>query len=173
MAWKVDLDRSTIEFLARHLLVTTVRGRFESFEGFIDINEADPQASHAEGSADLASVQTGISLRDNSLKGKGRFYVERYPKMTFRSTRIGPFQDGRFDVEGDLTIKDITKPVVFHAIDKGAFKGPDGKRRWAFEATVTIDRKEFDIKWMPLMELGGLFVADEIQGLLKIEVIEP
>ncbi|MFN2290460.1 MAG: YceI family protein [Anaerolineae bacterium] len=173
MAWTVDVDRSSIEFLARHLLVTTVRGRFESFEGFIDINEADPQASYTEGSVDTASIGTGISIRDSSMRAPGRFYVKRYPKMTFRSTRIGPFQDGRFDVEGDLTIKDITKAVVFHAVDKGELKGPDGKRRWAFEATITIDRKEFDIKWMPLMELGGLFVADEIQGLLKIEVVEP
>jgi polyisoprenoid-binding protein YceI len=173
MAWRVDLDRSSIEFLARHLLVTTVRGRFESFEGFIDINEADPQASYAEGSVDAASIRTGISIRDGSLKAPGRFDVKHYPQMTFRSTRIGPFQKGHFDVEGDLTIKDITNPVVFHAIDKGELKGPDGKRRWAFEGTITIDRKEFDIKWMPLMELGGLFVADEIQGLLKIEVVEP
>lgn len=173
MAWRVDLDRSSIEFLVRHLKVTTVRGRFKSFEGFIDINEPDPQSSYAEGLVDTASIETGISLRDRSLKAPGRFDVERYPQMTFRSTRIGPFRDGRFDVEGDLTIKGITNPVVFHAIDKGQVQGPGGKRRWAFEATVTIDRKKFDIKWNPLMELGGLLVADEIQGLLKIEVVEP
>ena len=173
MAWQVDLDRSSIEFLVRHLMVTTVRGRFKSFEGFIDINEADPQSSYAQGAVDTASIDTGISLRDSSLKAPGRFDVKRHPQMAFHSTRIGPFRDGRFDVEGDLTIKDITRRVVFHAIDKGHSEGPDGKRRWAFEATVTIDRKEFDIKWMPLMELGGLLVADEIQGLLKIVVVEP
>jgi polyisoprenoid-binding protein YceI len=173
MAWQVDPDRSSIEFLVRHLMITTVRGRFTSFEGFIDINEDDPQSSYAEGAVDTASINTGISLRDSNLKGAGRFDVKRYPKMTFRSTRIGPFEDGRFDVQGDLTIKDITRPVVFHAVDKGQRTGPQGKRRWAFEGTITINRKEFDIRWMPLMELGGVLVGDEIQGLLQIEVVEP
>jgi polyisoprenoid-binding protein YceI len=172
MAWKVDPDRSSIEFLVRHLMVTTVRGRFQSFEGFIDIDEDDPQSSYTEGSVDTASISTGISLRDRNLKAPGRFDVLRYPQMTFRSTRIGPFQDGRFEVHGDLTIKGITRPVVFHAVNKRELKGAQGKRRWAFEATITIDRKEFDLKWMPLMELGGFLVSDEIQGLLNIEVVE-
>jgi polyisoprenoid-binding protein YceI len=173
MPWKVDPDRSSIEFLVRHLLVTTVRGRFETFEGFIDINEQDPQSSYAEGWVDTASLHTGISLRDSNLRGPGRFHADRYPRMTFRSTRIGPFQDGRFDVYGDLTIKDVTRPVVFYALDKGSREDGQGKRRWAFEATVSLNRKEFDIKWMPLMEVGGILVGEEIQGLLRIEVVEP
>jgi len=172
MAWKVDPNQSKIEFLVTHLKVTTVRGRFESLEGTLDMNEEDPQASTVQGTVDSASVKTGISLRDNSLRAPGRFDAQRFPKISFRSTRIGPFEGNRFQVFGDLTIKDITRPVVFDIVNKGEVQAGEGERRWAFGATIVVNRKDFDIKWNPLMEVGGMFVNDEIKGELEMLMVQ-
>ncbi len=172
MAWKVDPKQSKIEFLVRHLKLTTVRGRFTSFEGTLHMDEESPPSSHVEGTVDLASVSTGIGMRDNSLKAAGRFDVARFPKMRFRSTSVGPFEGNNFKVQGDLTIRDVTRPVVFDVVDKGEMPEAEGRRVHAFDATLVLNRKDFDLKWNPLMELGGLFVEDEIKGVLEIVVAE-
>lgn len=172
MAWKVDPNQSKIEFLVRHLKLTTVRGRFTSFEGTLHMDEETPPSSYVEGTVDAASVETGIGMRDNSLKAARRFDAARFPKIRFRSTSVGPFEGNRFKVHGDLTIRDITRPVVFDVVDKGELPGSGGRRFHAFDATVVVNRKDFDLKWNPLMELGGLFVADEIKGVLEITVAE-
>lgn len=172
MAWKVDPDQSSIEFLVTHLKVTRVRGRFESFEGSLVINEADPQTSSVEGSIDVASVKTGVSPRDANLRSAGFFDADGFPKMSFRSTRIGPLEGDNFKVFGELTIRDVTREVVFDVVNKGEVQGAEGKRRWAFSASIALNRKDFGLKWNPLMELGGLLVEDGVAGTAEIEVVE-
>lgn len=172
MAWKVDPEQSKIEFLVKHLKLTTVRGRFTEFEGTLQMDEENPPSSHVEGTVDVASVKTGIGLRDSSLKAPGRFDAKRHPKMSFRSTRVGPFEGNRFQVHGDLTIRDITRPVVFHVVDKGELPAVGGKRRHAFDATIVVSRYDFDLKWNPLMELGGLFVGENVNGVLEIVLLK-
>ena len=175
MPWKVDPANSEIAFDVKHLRVTNVRGRFHTFEGTLDMNEEDPPASAVEGTVDTASLKTGIGLRDGNLRGAGRFGVKRYPKMSFKSTKVGPFEGNRFKVHGNLTIKDVTKPVVFDVVDKGELspvKGQPARRRRAFEATIQLNRKDFGIKWNPLMELGTILVADEINGTLRMTMVK-
>jgi len=172
MAWKVDSNQSKIEFLVRHLRLTTVRGRFKSFEGTLYMDEENPPSSRVEGAVDVASVQTGIGLRDASLKGAGFFDVKRFPKMSFQSTGVGPFDGNRFQVHGDLTIRDVTRSVVFDVVDRGDVSPVQGRRRRAFDATLVLNRKDFGLKWNPLMELGGLLVGDEVEGVLEIYVLE-
>jgi polyisoprenoid-binding protein YceI len=175
MPWKVDPANSEIAFHVQHLRLTKVRGRFHTFEGTLDMNEEDPPASAVEGTVDTASLKTGIGPRDSNLRGPGRFDVKRFPKMSFKSTKVGPFDGNRFKVHGNLTIKDITKPVVFDVIDKGELspvQGQPARRRRAFEATIQLNRKDFGIKWNPLMELGGLFVGDEIDGKLQMTMVK-
>ncbi len=172
MPWKVDLDSSSVGFSARHLRVSTVRGRFESFEGVLEMDESNPPASAVQGSVDVASVRTGVSPRDNSLRSAGFFDVGRFPKITFRSTRVGPFDEDNFQVHGELTIRDVTREVVFDVVNKGELPAREGQRRWGFGATVAIDRKAFGLKWGALMELGGLLVADEVAGTLDIQFVE-
>jgi polyisoprenoid-binding protein YceI len=172
MAWKVDPKQSKIEFLVQHLRLTTVRGRFTQFEGTLHMDEENPTSSHVEGTVDVASVKTGIGMRDNSLRAAGRFDAKRFPKISFRSTRVGPFDGNRFQVHGDLTIRDTTRPVVFDVVDKGEMSAVGGRRRHAFDATLVLNRKDFDLKWNPLMELGGLLVADKIDGVLEIVLLE-
>jgi polyisoprenoid-binding protein YceI len=172
MSWKVDPDNSSVEFSVQHLKVTTVRGRFESFEGTLAMDENAPQASSVEGSVSVASVKTGISPRDGSLRSAGFFDVERFPKMSFRSTRIGPVEGDNFRVFGELTIRDVTRDVVFDVANKGELPASGGKRRWGFSASIALNRKDFGLKWNPLMELGSLLVADDVAGSLEIQFVE-
>ncbi len=171
MAWIVDPEQSRVEFLARHLRVTEVRGRFQSFEGTLEMDEDNPQASSVAGTVEVAGLKTGISMRDSNLLGAGRFDAKRFAKMHFRSTQVGDFEGDTFKVYGDLTIKDITRPVVFDVVNRGEMPPKDGKRRWAFGASIVLNRKDFDIKWNSLMEAGGVFVGDEVKGELEIQFV--
>jgi polyisoprenoid-binding protein YceI len=172
MAWRVDPEGSKIEFLVQHLRVTTVRGRFESFEGTLEMNEEEPEASSVAGTVDVASIKTGISMRDSNLRGRGRFDAGRFPRMSFRSTRIEDFKGVHFQVYGDLTIKDITRPVMFDVFNKGELPAKDGKRRWAFGASILVNRKDFDIKWNAFFEAGNVFVRDEVKGELVMLFVQ-
>jgi polyisoprenoid-binding protein YceI len=172
MAWKVDRENSRIAFAVKHLRLTTVRGRFLRFGGFIHIDEQTPQKSLVEGSVETASVKTGIGPRDQSLKAPGFFDVGRYPRMTFRSTRIGPFEGNRFAVYGELTIRHVTREEVFQVVDKGELPPRAGRRRRAFEAEFTLNRKNYDLKWNPLLEFAGLLVGDQVEGLAEIQVVQ-
>jgi len=172
MGWRVDSGKSKIEFVVKHLQLTKVRGRFTSFDGTLQMNEMDPQSSSVQGSVDAASVRTGIGPRDNSLKARGFFDVKRCPEMTFRSTRIGPMNGNNFKVYGDLTIKDVTRAVVFDVVNKGEQPATQGKRRWAFEATTDLRRKDFGLHWNPLMEFAGLLVGNDVKGIFNIQFVE-
>ena len=172
MAWKVDRRNSKLDFRVKHLRVTTVRGRFEQFEGYIHIDEENPQQSLVEGSADIYSIKTGIGPRDSNIRAASFFNAERFPRMTFRSTHISPFEGNRFQVHGDLTIKEVTRQVVFDVIDKGEQAASGGKRRWTFEAATTLNRQDFGLRWNRLMEAGGLLVGDEIECTAEIQVIQ-
>ena len=172
MAWKVDPEQSKIEFLVKHLQVTTVRGRFTEFEGTLHMDEENPPESRVEGSVQVASVKTGIGLRDASVRGRGFFDANRHPRISFRSTRVGPFQDNRFDVHGELTIRDVTRPVVFHIVDKGELPAVDGRRRHAFSATLVLSREDFDLKFPPIQEMFGLLVGDRVEALLDMRFVE-
>lgn len=171
MAWQVVPSESKVEFYIKHLMVTQARGRFESFEGTLNMDEENPQASFVEGSIDVASIRTGIGLRDSNLRSSAYFDVKKYPKMTFRSTRIGPFEGDRFQVFGDLTIKDTTRPVVFDIVNKG--EGPAGKdgRRWTFHASLVLNRKDYGVYWNALTELFGLLLGDDVKAELELQMV--
>jgi polyisoprenoid-binding protein YceI len=172
MSWKVDPDSSSIEFSIQHLKVTTVRGRFESFGGTLAMDEENPQASSVEGSVEIASVKTGVSPRDSNLRSAGFFDADGFPKMTFRSTRIGPLEGDAFKVYGELTIRDVTREVIFDVTNKGELPAAGSERRWGFSASIALNRKDYGLKWNPLMELGGLLVADDVAGSLEMQFVE-
>jgi polyisoprenoid-binding protein YceI len=123
---------------------------------------------------DTATISTGIAPRDADLRRRGRFDVRAFPKMSFKSTRVGPFDGNRFKVYGNLTIKGITKPVVFDIKDLGELpplKGEPARRRHAFEARTQVNRKDFNIKWFPLVEIGSIPVGENIDVILKSQFI--
>ena len=129
MSWKVDPSNSRIEFSVKHFRFTTVKGHFESFEGTLNMDEENPPLSSVEGTVDPASVKTGISPRDASLRSKSFFDVSRFPKMSFRSTRIEALLGDAFKVYGELTIRDVTREVVFDVANRGEMPAGGGGRQ--------------------------------------------
>jgi polyisoprenoid-binding protein YceI len=172
MSWKVDPANSRIGFSVQHFKFTTVRGHFESFAGTLEMDEGNPPASFVEGTVETTSVKTGISPRDSNLRSKTFFDASRFPRMSFRSTRIEALPGGAFKVYGELTARDITREVVFDVANRGEMPAGGGGRRWAFEASTVLNRKDFDLQWHPLVETGGLAVGDEVKGTIEIQFVE-
>jgi polyisoprenoid-binding protein YceI len=172
MSWKIDPQHTLIEFTAKHMMITTVRGRFKTFEGRLYIDADNPQASHAEGSIEVASIDTGESQRDNHLRSADFFDVEKYPKMTFRSTRIEPAGGDSYKVYGDLTIKDVTREMVFDVVDQGQMKDPWGNQRRGLSATAKLNRKDFGLNWNVALEAGGWLVGDEIKISVELQAVQ-
>jgi polyisoprenoid-binding protein YceI len=172
MNWKIDPSHSLVEFSVKHMMITTVRGRFDSFEGTLHVNEENPQASYVEGSIDAISINTHDEQRDNHLRSADFFDAQRFPKITFRSTRIEPAGDNRFRVYGDLAIKGTTREVVFDVAYEGRMKDPWGSERLGFSATTKINRKDYGLTWNVPLEAGGWLVGDEIKISAEIEAVQ-
>jgi polyisoprenoid-binding protein YceI len=163
---------SLIEFSVKHMMFTTVRGRFKSFEGTIQINEEHPEASYVEGTVDVASIDTTEPQRDNHLRSADFFDVEKYPTMSFRSTRIEPVGDHRFKVCGELTIKDVTREVVFDVTEEGQGQDPWGNQRRGFSANTRLSRKDFGLNWNVALETGGWLVSDDVNVSAEVQVVQ-
>jgi polyisoprenoid-binding protein YceI len=167
--WAIDPVHSEIAFSVRHLMVSKVRGRFETFEGEI-VTGDDVLDTQATVSVVLWSINTGHEDRDNDLRSDNYFEVDKYPTMTFRSTSIKAEGDG-FVVEGDLTIKGVTRSVPFQVEFNGISPDPWGGTRAGISATGEINRKDFGLSFDMPMEGGGLVVGDRIKLELEIEAV--
>ena len=168
--WNVDPSHSAIGFSARHLMISKVRGHFGSFGGEIKVTE-DPLASEVHGVAETASVTTGDDARDGHLKSPDFFDVEHYPTLTFVSTSIEEDGDD-FRLAGLLTVKDITKPVVFDLEFDGVSTDPWGNTKAGFSAETEINRKDFGLEWNVALEAGGVLVGDKVKIQLDIEAVK-
>src|SRR6266581_3223678 len=169
--WAIDPAHSIAEFSVKHLVVTTVKGRFRDLEGTIYVNETQPEASSVTTSIDVASVDTNVADRDAHLRSDDFFNAEKYPKITFRSTKVERAGETEYKVTGDLTIRDVTMPVVLDVEFEGDITDPWGKRRAAFTATTQISRYEFGVRWNQMIETGGAVVSDRVKITLHIEAI--
>ena len=171
MTWNIDPSHTQIEFSVRHMMIAKVRGQFESFEGKIHLNAEDPTASWAEGTVDVNSIDTKDEQRDGHLRSADFFDVETYPKMSFRSSRIESLGASQYKVYGNLTIKDVTREVVFNVADEGQAQDPWGNKRWGFSASTKISRKDFGLTWNVALETGGWLVGDEITINAEVELV--
>jgi polyisoprenoid-binding protein YceI len=169
--WTADPTHSLVEFAVKHLVITTVKGRFHDFEATLRIDESHPENSSVSASIDVASVDTDNPDRDTDLRSDNFFNAEKYPKITFRSTSVERVDDTHYKVHGDLTIRDVTKPVVLDTEFEGEVKDPWGGRRAGFTATTQISRREFGVKWNELIETGGAIVGDNVKITLNIEAV--
>jgi polyisoprenoid-binding protein YceI len=169
--WTIDPMHSIAEFAVKHLVVTTVKGRFRELEGTIHIDEAQPENSSVEAKIAVASVDTNVAARDADLRSDNFFSAEQFPYITFRSTRVERLGDERFRLTGDLTIRDVTKEVVLDGEYEGQIDDPYGSKRAGFTGTTQISRSEFGIKWNQLIETGGAVVGDNVKITLHLEVI--
>lgn len=172
MAWKIDPSHTLLEFSAKHMMITTVRGRFTEFDGVIVVDADNPANSYAEGTVQTASVDTRESNRDAHLRSADFFDVEQFPTMHFRSTAIEPLGGDRYRVTGDLTIKETTRPVTFTVTDEGGGLDPWGGERRAFSAEAKINRKEWGLNWNVALEAGGWLVSEEIRINAEVQVVK-
>ena len=169
--WKIDPSHSAINFAVRHLMISKVRGRFTSFSGDAVYDDAAKTWTSAEGSIDIASVDTHEEKRDAHLKSVDFFDAEKFPKMTFKSKRIEPSGKGHYKVTGDLTIKGITKPVTLNVVKYGEFNDPNMGHRIGYAAETEINRKDFGMKFDMMLD-GKFIVSNDIQIHIEGEIVE-
>ena len=170
--WKIDPAHSAVEFSVRHLMITTVRGRFTGVEGSVVNDAGDPSKSTVEVVIDAATIDTREPQRDAHLRSADFFDVEQFPTLTFRSTGVEGTLGESFKLEGDLTIHGVTRPVVLDVDAEGQVKDAWGGLRSGFTATTKIKRSEFGLTWNQVLETGGIAVGDEIKISLDIEAIK-
>lgn len=171
MAWKIDNAHSQINFSVRHMMVSNVRGRFDQFSGTVEFNEKDISRSHVEVQIDAASINTREPQRDGHLKSPDFLNAEKYPYITFKSTRMEKLDESHGRIYGDLTIRDITRPVVLDVEYAGQGKNPYGMTIAGFEAATKINRKDWNLTWNVSLETGGFLVGDEIKIEIELEII--
>ena len=165
--WQLDPAHSSVEFSVKHMMMTTVRGRFKNVQATLTGDRDHPEAAGVEATIDVSSVDTGVVDRDGHLRGPDFFDAERYPHITFRSQRIEgdpPKQDGdRFRVVGELTIRDSAMDVTIDCEYQGRGADPWGKTRAGFSFRVELDRREWGLKWNQALETGGVLVANKVR----------
>lgn len=160
--WNIDPSHADVQFSAKHMMVTTVRGKFGSVSGTLTLDEENPTASGGTITVEAASVNSGFEARDNHLKSADFFDVERYPTITFVARRIETVGGSDYKVTGDLTIKDVTKPVTLDVEFLGMYQGFGPARRSGFHARTRILREDWGLTWNMALESGAWLVGKEI-----------
>jgi len=168
--YTIDKSHSEAAFQVRHL-VTKVRGRFTDFEGAVRIDREHPERSSVEFSIDASSVDTDVADRDTHLKSPDFFDVERFPRITFVSSRIQARGDDRYDVTGILTMRGVAHEVTLPVTSLGSARDPWGNERAGFELETKLDRKDYGIVFNATLDNGGLLLGDEVRITVNIEAI--
>lgn len=168
--YDIDPAHSRVGFVARHLVVSKVRGQFKTVTGAVTIAE-DPLESSVTADIDAASIDTNQTDRDGHLKGGDFLDAEKFPQLTFRSTGLAEISGNEFKLHGDLTIKDVTRPVVLEVEFGGLNKSPWGQEVISFEGTTEIDREDFGITWNQNLETGGVLVGKKVKIEIEAEAI--
>ena len=166
--WQIDRSHSGVGFTARHLVVSKVRGGFKDFSGTIHVAEI-PEDSWVNVEIDAASLDTGEPQRDAHVRSADFLDVKRFPRLTFRSTKVERDGAKGLRVTGDLTIRDVTRPVELAVEYGGAPADPYGQKRAVFSASTEIDREEFGITWNVALEAGGVLVGKRVSIDLEIQ----
>ncbi|NJQ03000.1 YceI family protein [Streptomyces zingiberis] len=170
--YTIDPAHSEIGFTVRHAMVTNVRGSFGDHEGRLHLDGSDPSRSTAAIDVRMASVDTGNADRDGHLRGADFFDTDAFPLMTFRSTAVEPVGDDVYRVTGDLTIKDVTRPLTVDLEFNGAVTDAFGSERVGFEGSTQILRTEWGLTWNAAMETGGVLVSDKVKLTFDISAVK-
>ncbi|MDH4067238.1 MAG: YceI family protein [Acidobacteriota bacterium] len=163
--WQLDPAHTTVEFAVKHMMFTTVRGRFRTFAGTVDINDRHPDQSRVEVAIDASSIDTSVAARDAHLRSADFLDVEHHPQIVFRTTRVeGAYTKAgdRFTIVGELEICGTRRPVTLDATFEGRGTDPWGKQRAGFTARTDIDRREWGLRWNQALETGGVLVANRV-----------
>jgi polyisoprenoid-binding protein YceI len=170
--WQIDPAHTDVAFEVKHLMISKVRGRFGAVTGTIHLDPADLTASSVVAEIDVTSISTGQEQRDGHLRSADFFDVEKYPSITFRSTRVESAGDDRYRVTGDLTIRDVTREVVLDTVDEGRGGDPWGGQRAGFSATLKVDRRDFGLTYNQVLEAGGVMVGNDIKINLDVQAVK-
>jgi polyisoprenoid-binding protein YceI len=169
--WSVDPVHSNVEFAVRHLMITTVKGRFTDVRGTVVLDEQHSEASSADITIGVASIDTREAQRDAHLRSADFFEAETYPTLTFRSKAVRDHSSDGFTLVGDLTIHGVTREVTLDVTPEGRTKDPWGGQRTGFTATTRIKRSDFGLTWNQLLETGGLAVSDDVKIALDVQLV--
>jgi polyisoprenoid-binding protein YceI len=172
MAWQIDQGHSEISFSAKHLMISTVRGRFNTYTGTVEADEQNPTAAVVNVQIDASSLVTGDEKRDGHLRSPDFLDVEQFPYITFKSTSVEQIDESNGKLIGDLTIRDVTKPVVLNLEYAGQAKTPWGTTSAGFNASTKISRKEWGLNWNVALETGGWLVGDQITIIIEVELVK-
>lgn len=170
--WNIDPTHSEIQFKVKHLVISTVTGNFKNFEGRIEAEGDNFENADVYFETHINSVFTNNEDRDEHLKSEDFFHAEEYPKLTFESTSFKKTGDKNYKVSGDLTIRDVTKEVELDVVHGGTVEDPYGNTKAGFEATGTINRKEFGLTWDAVTEAGNVVVGDNIKLQLNLQLVQ-
>lgn len=166
MIWEIDAIHSQAAFAVRYMMISTVKGRFKILQGRLALDKEHLERSWVEAEVDVASLDTGDSSRDTHLRSPDFFDGEKYPRMTFKSTKVESAANDEYRVTGDLTMHGITREAIFVVVYHGQAKDFSGKLRVGLSAETQVNRKDFDLTWNMVLETGGVVVGEDV----KIEV---
>ena len=172
MSWEIDATHSQATFSVKHMMISTVRGHFEVLSGKLHIDEEHPDNSWVEAEVDAASINTRDAKRDGHLRSPDFFDVEKYPKITFKSTKITPTGNNEYRVTGDLTMHGVTKEETLHADYSGQVKDLYGLQRAAFSVKGKINRKDFGLNWNVGLEAGGVLVGEDVNIEIDLAAVQ-
>ncbi len=167
--WKVDPVHSSVEFQVKHLGIATVKGQFTDFEGTLEVTS---DGVKAKGSVNVESVDTREPQRDGHLRSPDFFDVENHPQITFSSTAIRPLDEDDFEIEGDFTIRGITKPLKLVGVLEGTETDPQGNERVGLSATAQINRSDYDMKFNMALGSGNVVVGEKVKILIDISAVK-
>jgi polyisoprenoid-binding protein YceI len=168
-SWTIDPAHSLVEFSGKHMMFTTVKGRFREVGGTLLIDEAGLERSSVEVEIQAASIDSGVEQRDGHLRSADFLDVENNPTIAFRSTGVQPIGTDRARVRGELTIRGTTRPVELDVAYEGLGTNPWGKEVVGFSATTEINRKEYGLTWNVALEAGGLLVGEQVKIHLEVQ----
>jgi polyisoprenoid-binding protein YceI len=170
--YTIDPSHSRVGFTVRHMGFSKVRGRFEAFEGTVQMEPGVLESIQAEVNIEAASIDTNEPKRDAHLRTGDFFLVDEYPKAVFRSTGVKNISGNTFTLVGELTLRGVTRTVALAAEYNGEGKDPWGGTRVAFEARTKINRKDFGLNWNVVLETGGWLVSEDVEIALEIQAVE-
>ncbi|WP_020526791.1 YceI family protein [Flexithrix dorotheae] len=168
--WQADVVHSNVQFTVDHLVISEVSGSFKMFEGEMSVGKEDFSDAKVSFTVDVASVDTDNEMRDNHLKSEDFFNAEKFSQMQFESTGFKSKGKGKYEMTGNLTIRDVTKPVTFEVKYGGTAKDGYGNTKAGFKAKTTINRFDYGLKWNSLTEAGGAVVGDEVEIVCNIQL---
>lgn len=166
--YAIDKSHSEATFQVRHL-VTQVRGRFSDFAGTIQFDESHPEQGSVEFTVQASSIDTNAADRDAHLRSEDFFHVDKFPTITFKSSKVTPKGANNFDVAGTLTIRGVSKDVTLPVDYLGSQKDPWGSEKAGFETAITVNRKDFGLLWNAALETGGFLVGDDVKISISVQ----